>query len=228
MSQGTGTKGEVRVLICEDHRFLADALASLLSQGGHGSVVCPPVQTGEAALEAAVEHCPDVVVMDINLSGSMSGLEATRAIKERCPESNVVVLTAHEEEDVLVPAVEAGASALVQKSSSLDEVLDAIDKVAAGQVVLDRAKLDRLMRAVSERREGSREAASLLDQLTQRETEILQLAAQGLSTGAIAGRLVISPHTVQTHVRHILAKLRVNSKLQAVSFAAEHGRISLP
>ena len=221
------TNGRIRVLICEDHRFLADALASLLAEGGHGTLVCPPVQTGEAALEAATEHDPDVIVMDINLPGSMSGLDATRAIKERRPDCKVLVITANEEDEVLVPAVEAGASALLEKSSPLDDVLDAIEKVAAGEMLVDPAKLARLMRAVSRQREGGREAALLLDQLTERETEILQLSAEGLSTAEIAGRLIISPQTVQTHVRNILAKLSVRSKLQAVAFAAKHGRISL-
>ena len=223
----SATNGEIRVLICEDHRFLADALASLLAEGGHGKLVCPPVQTGEAALEAATRHDPDVIVMDINLPGAMSGLDATRAIKEKCPKSRVLVITANEEDDVLVPAVEAGASALLEKSSPLDDVLEAIDKVAAGEMLVDPAKLARLMRVLSSQREGSREADLLLNQLTERETQILQLSAEGLSTAEVAGRLFISPQTVQTHVRNVLAKLGVRSKLQAVAFAAKHGRITL-
>ena len=223
----TGTNGAIRVLICEDHRFLADALGSLLSEGGHGTLVCPPVQTGEAAVEAVSRYGPDVVVMDINLPGGMTGLEATRTIKERSPSSKVLVITSYEENDCLVPAVEAGASGVVEKSAPLDEVLGAIDRIAAGEMLVDPAKLARLMRISSKEREGGREASLLLDQLTERENEILQLCAEGLSTVEIADRLVISPQTVQTHVRNILAKLGVRSKLQAVAFAAKHGRISL-
>ena len=223
----TEGEGPTRVLICEDHRILADALASLISAGGRGTLVCPPVQTGDDAVAAAIAHTPDVVVMDINLPGGMTGLEATKAIKDASPESKVVVITSYEEGEFLVPAVEAGASALLEKSSPLDDVLDAIDRVASGDMLIDSAKLARMMRVMSKEREGRREADLLLDQLTERETEILQLSAEGLSTVEVAEKLVISPQTVQTHVRNVLAKLGARSKLQAVAFAAKHGRISL-
>ena len=218
-------QGMVRVLICEDHRMLADALATLLVDDGRGEVVCEPLDTAEAAVEAVAEHQPDVVLMDINLRGPMSGIEATRKIKESFPDTKVLVVTAFSEDDYLVPAVEAGASGLLEKWSSLDDVLDAIERVAAGDMLIDSTKLSRLMRTMAQKRESNRDATLLLDQLTEREKEVLQLTAEGLSTAEVAEHLVISAQTVQTHVRNVLAKLGARSKLQAVAFAAKNGYV---
>ena len=218
-------QGMVRVLICEDHRMLADALATLLVDDGRGEVVCEPLDTAEAAVEAVAEHQPDVVLMDINLRGPMSGIEATRKIKESFPDTKVLVVTAFSEDDYLVPAVEAGASGLLEKWSSLDNVLDAIERVAAGDMLIDSAKLSGLMRTMAQKRESNREATLLLDQLTEREREVLQLTAEGMSTAEVAEHLVISAQTVQTHVRNVLAKLGARSKLQAVAFAAKNGYV---
>lgn len=224
---GTTEAGMVRVLICEDHRMLADALAALLVDDGRGMVVCPPLDNAEAALAAVSEHNPDVVLMDINLRGKMNGIEATRKIKEMNPDTKVLVVTAFSEDDYLVPAVEAGAAGLLEKWTSLDHVLDAIDRVAAGEMLIDPAKLSNLMRQMSQQRDANRDAHLLLEQLTEREREVLQLSAEGLSTAEVAGQLVISAQTVQTHVRNILAKLGARSKLQAVAFAAKNGYVTL-
>jgi RNA polymerase sigma factor (sigma-70 family) len=218
-------QGMVRVLICEDHRMLADALATLLVDDGRGEVVCEPLDTAEAAVEAVTEHRPDVVLMDINLRGPMSGIEATRQIKESFPDTKVLVVTAFSEDDYLVPAVEAGASGLLEKWTSLDDVLDAIERVAAGDMLIDPTKLSRLMRTMAQKRESNRDATLLLDQLTEREREVLQLSAEGMSTAEVAEHLVISGQTVQTHVRNVLAKLGARSKLQAVAFAAKNGYV---
>jgi RNA polymerase sigma factor (sigma-70 family) len=224
---GTTETGMVRVLICEDHRMLADALATLLVEDGRGEVVCAPLDTAEEALAAVAEHIPDVVLMDINLRGPMNGIEATRKIKENHPETKVLVVTAFSEDEYLVPAVEAGASGLLEKWTSLDAVLDAIERVAVGEMLIDPNKLSTLMRMMSQQRDANRDARLLLEQLTEREKEVLQLSAEGLSTAEVAGKLVISAQTVQTHVRNILAKLGARSKLQAVAFAAKNGYVSL-
>ena len=223
----TTETGMVRVLICEDHRMLADALATLLVDDGRGHVVCPPLDNAEAAVAAVAEHRPDVVLMDINLRGPMNGIEATRKIKETHPDTKVLVVTAFSEDDYLVPAVEAGASGLLEKWTSLDNVLEAIERVAAGDMLIDPAKLSHLMRILSQQRDANRHATLLLDQLTEREREVLQLSAEGHSTAEVAKQLVISAQTVQTHVRNILAKLGARSKLQAVAFAAKNGYVTL-
>lgn len=207
--------------------MLADALATLLVDDGRGTIVCRPLDTAEAAVEAVAEHHPDVVLMDINLRGPMNGIEATKAIKESNPDTKVLVVTAFSEDDYLVPAVEAGASGLLEKWTSLDDVLDAIDRVAAGDMLIDPAKLSRLMRTMAQQRESNRSASLLLEQLTDREKEVLQLSAEGLSTAEVGERLVISTQTVQTHVRNVLAKLGARSKLQAVAFAAKNGYVQL-
>jgi RNA polymerase sigma factor (sigma-70 family) len=159
--------------------------------------------------------------------GGMSGIEATRTIKEVSPSTKVVVMTAHDDERLLVDAVEAGASGFLSKDEAAQEVLSAAKSAAEGEVLIDPTTLTRLLAQVAREREEQRDALRLLNDLTEREREILQLLAEGKRNDDIAKQLYISPQTVQTHVRNILGKLRVHSKLEAVSFAVKHGAIQV-
>src|SRR5437763_6349190 len=188
-------------------------------------LVAPPVHSPEEGVALAEEHHPDVVLMDIVFKGSMNGIDATRRIKEISPATKVVIMTAHDDERLLVEAVEAGASGFLGKDEAADEVLAAARAAAAGEVLIDPVTLTRLLAQVAREREEKRDAQNLLNDLTEREREILQLLAEGMRNDDIASKLFISPQTVQTHVRNILGKLRVHSKLEAVSFAVKHGAI---
>jgi DNA-binding NarL/FixJ family response regulator len=157
----------------------------------------------------------------------MNGIDATRRIKEIAPATKVVIMTAHDDERLLVEAVEAGASGFLGKDEAADEVLAAARAAAEGEVLIDPNTLTRLLHQVAREREEQREAKVLLDQLTEREREILRLLAQGQRNDDIAASLFISPQTVQTHVRNLLGKLRVHSKLEAVAFAVKHGAITV-
>jgi DNA-binding NarL/FixJ family response regulator len=157
----------------------------------------------------------------------MSGIEATRHIKQISPETQVVVMTAHEDERLLVEAVEAGASGFLRKTEGVDELLGAIRSAAAGEILVDRVALARLLPQVARERERRRDAQLLLSQLTDREREILTLLSEGLRNDDIAAKLFISPQTVQTHVRNLLGKLGVHSKLEAVAFAVRNGAITV-
>jgi DNA-binding NarL/FixJ family response regulator len=157
----------------------------------------------------------------------MTGIEATRRIKERSPSTKVIVMTAHDEDRLMVEAVEAGASGFLSKDLPADEILRATKAAADGEVLIDPATLTRLLAQVAREREEQRDAMALLDDLTERERQILQLLAQGKRNDDIAAELFISPQTVQTHVRNILGKLRVHSKLEAVAFAVKHGAIQV-
>jgi DNA-binding NarL/FixJ family response regulator len=157
----------------------------------------------------------------------MTGIEATRRIKERSPSTKVVVMTAHDEDRLLVEAVEAGASGFLSKDLPADEILKATKAAAEGEVLIDPVTLTRLLAQVAREREEQRDALALLNDLTERERQILQLLAQGKRNDDIAADLFISPQTVQTHVRNILGKLRVHSKLEAVAFAVKHGSIQV-
>jgi NarL family two-component system response regulator LiaR len=182
--------------------------------------VAPPVQDPHEAIELCRVHHPDVVLMDYILNTDIDGAEATRAIKDDRPETNVVIMTGQQDERSMVNAVEAGASGFLNKTRALEEVIDAVKAAAAGEVLIEPATLARVLSVVSRQRETQRETQRLLDQLTQREREILDLTAQGKRNDDVARELYISPQTVHTHVRNILRKLGVNSRLEAVALAA--------
>ena len=213
------------LLICDDHKILTDALAMVVERDETLQMLAPPVHSPEQALELCRERQPDVVLMDIVFKGQMNGIEATRKIKEISPATKVVIMTAHDDERLLVEAVEAGASGFLGKDEAADEVLSAVKAAAEGEVLIDPTTLTRLLHQVAKEREVLRGGQSRLAQLTDREREVLQLLAEGSRNDDIAGRLFISPQTVQTHVRNILAKLGVHSKLEAVAFAVKHGAI---
>jgi len=221
-------KQSVSLLLCDDHKVLTDALATVVGLDDGLMLVAPPVHSAEEAIRLAEEHLPDVVLMDIVFKGGgMSGIEATRRIKEASPSTNVVIMTAHDDDRLLVEAVEAGASGFLSKDEAAEDLLAAAKSAADGEVLIDPATLTRLLARVSRQRQEERAALRLLGDLTEREREILRLLAKGMRNDDIAKELFISPQTVQTHVRNILGKLRVHSKLEAVAFAVRHGAIEV-
>jgi DNA-binding NarL/FixJ family response regulator len=221
-------KQPVSLLICDDHKVLTDALATVVGLDDGLSLVAPPVHTPDEAISLAQEHLPQVVLMDIVFKGGgMTGIEATRRIKEGSPSTKVVIMTAHDEDRLLVEAVEAGASGFLSKDEAAEEFLAAAKAAADGEVLIDPTTLTRLLAQVAREREQKRDAMALLSDLTDREQEILELLASGMRNDEIAQKLFISPQTVQTHVRNILGKLRVHSKLEAVAFAVKHGVIQV-
>jgi DNA-binding NarL/FixJ family response regulator len=215
----------VTLLICDDHRVLTDALAIVVGLDGGLELVAPPTHDPRSAIDLCARFLPDVVLMDVDLKADMSGIDATRAIKENSPATKVIIMTAHDDDRLLVDAVEAGASGFLSKDDAAEEVLAAVKAAADGEVLIDPGTLARLLPQVAREREMKRDALTLLNDLTEREREILSLLAQGIRNDAIASKLYISPQTVQTHVRNILGKLRVHSKLEAVAFAVRHGAI---
>jgi DNA-binding NarL/FixJ family response regulator len=216
------------LLICDDHKVLTDALSMVVGVDPTLTLVSPPVHTPEEGVMLSAEQLPDVVLMDIIFKGSeMTGIEATRRIKERSPSTKVVVMTAHDDDRLLVEAVEAGASGFLSKDMPADEILKATKAAAEGEVLIDPVTLTRLLAQVAREREEQRDALALLNDLTERERQILSMLAAGKRNDDIAAELYISPQTVQTHVRNILGKLRVHSKLEAVAFAVKHGAITV-
>lgn len=223
-----GSSRPVTLLICDDHKVLTDALATVVGLDDDLRMIAPPVHEAETAIALCTEHLPDVVLMDIVFKGGgMSGIDATRQIKEVSPSTKVVIMTAHDEDRLLVEAVEAGASGFLGKDEAAQELLSAAKAAAEGEVLIDPGTLTRLLAQVARERAEQRDAQNLLDDLTDREREILQLLAEGMRNDDIAAKLFISPQTVQTHVRNILGKLRVHSKLEAVAFAVKHGAITV-
>jgi DNA-binding NarL/FixJ family response regulator len=217
----------VTLLVCDDHKILTDALAVVVERDSDLTMVAPPVHDPSQAVDLCRDSPPDVVLMDIVFKGPMNGIEATRRIKDVSPSTKVVVMTAHDDDRLMIEAVEAGASGFLAKAEAAGEVLAAVKAAADGEVLIDPATLTRLLHQVAREREEQRGAQRLLSDLTDREQQILELLAEGKRNDDIADSLQISPQTVQTHVRNILAKLRVHSKLEAVAFAVKHGAISV-
>jgi DNA-binding NarL/FixJ family response regulator len=218
---------QIVLLIADDHRILTDTLVSVVQDDPRFRLAGPPAHSAEVAVEAALRERPDVVLMDVDFGGQMDGFEATRRIKERLPQTAVVVMTADDDPRLLVQAVQAGASGFLRKTEGVDDFLGALKAAAAGEVLVDRGELARLLPMVNREREAQAAARLLFEQLTHRERAILELSAQGLRTQAVAERLGISPQTAQTHIRNTLAKLGVHSKLQAVALAIRSGAVEL-
>jgi len=225
MDEAEGLPVRVRILICDDHRILTDTLRAVVQEDPGLELLGRPVHSPDEAVQLAARLRPDVVLMDVEFKGQMSGIEATRQIKTQAPDTHVVVMTAHEDEHLLVEAVEAGASGFLRKTEGVDEFLAAVKAAAAGEMLIDPGVLARLLPLVAKEREARRDAQALIELLTDREREVLDLLAEGLRNDDIGSRLFISPQTAQTHVRNILGKLGVHSKLEAVAFAVRNGAV---
>ena len=184
------------LLVCDDHKILTDALAMVVERDGSLRMVAAPVHVPEQAIELCREHQPDVVLMDIMFKGHMDGIKATRRIKEVSPATKVVIMTAHDDDRLLVEAVEAGAPGFLGKEEAAGEVLSAAKAAAEGEVLIDPATLTRLLHQVSLEREAQR-MRSAPRGAHRTGTEVLQLLAEGMRNEGIAHKLFISPQTVQ-------------------------------
>ena len=220
--EGTGRVATIRLLICDDHRVLTDALSLIVRADPALELVAEPVQDPDDAIELCRRDHPDVALMDLVLNARLNGIEATREIKEVSPETRVVIMTGQPDDRSLVAAVEAGASGFLNKTTALEDVVDSVKAAAEGEILIDPATLARVLGTLARQREVREDAERLLRQLTERERQILDLLAKGQRNQDIARSLYISPQTVQTHVRNILRKLRVHSKLEAVALAVRH------
>lgn len=214
----------IRVLVVDDHTLVRAGIVGLLDSQVDIEVVG---QAGGAreAIEAIPSDQPDVVLMDITLAG-VSGLVATREIRERFPLINIVILTIHDREDYLFQALRAGAVGYVLKGAEVQELLSAVRSAYRGDVYLFPAAAKRLV-ADYLHRDRSEEERATYDGLSDREQEVLGLIAQGMTGAEIAGALYLSPHTVQSHRDHIMAKLGLHSKAALIRYAISRGLIDL-
>jgi DNA-binding NarL/FixJ family response regulator len=206
------------IWVVEDKRIFRRALASLIDAAE--DMRCPvAVESCEEAIAALEEGMtPDIVLMDIGLPG-MDGIEGTRAIRSLSPTTRVIMLTVHEENEKIFEAICAGASGYLLKPSSTGQVVDAVRQVLAGAAPIN-AHIASKMLTMFARLAEPRSAADEYG-LTKREREILQLLVEGLTIGQIADRLIVSYHTVDTHIRNIYAKLHVRKRGSAVAKAVQ-------
>jgi NarL family two-component system response regulator LiaR len=218
-------KDLLKVFVVDDHRMFTDALEVLL-ESEKDVVLVGRTATGEEALETLRDDCPDVLLMDVDLPG-MDGIEATRRVKEMCPSTNVVVITAFQTRETIARAIEAGASGYIPKTRAADELVEVIKLAASGETIMPAEEIAPVLARLQDGRQVRTDEEMRLTQLTSREVEILQCFAEGNSVKEVARLLYISPGTVQTHTKNILAKLGVHSKLEAVTLALRHDVIRL-
>ena len=179
--------------------------------------------SGQESLEETAKTSPDVVLMDIGMPG-INGLDATREIRRRFPQVQVLILTMHDREDYLFQAMRAGAAGYILKGADIQDLLSAIRSVYRGEVYLYPTVTKKLLADYLRRVESGEEGASF-DGLTEREREVLGLIAQGKTTPEIAKVLYLSPHTVQTHRDHIMEKLNLHRKAELIKYAIRKGLV---
>ena len=211
----------IDVLIVDDDVVLAEALSLVLERETDIRVV-GLAHSGAEGIASAEQGRPEVVLMDFHLP-DMTGAEATRAVCQRLPAAQVVMLTMDGDDRTLLAAVEAGAAGYLLKSRGVSQVVEVVRRAAAREALFPADLMARVMTAMREQRRRDDQRSGLAERLTARELEILELMAQGLDTRALADRLVVSPTTVRTHVQSVLAKLEVHSRLEAVARAVELG-----
>jgi DNA-binding NarL/FixJ family response regulator len=213
----------VRVLLVDDDDLMRAGLTAVLSSDETIDVV-GEAPDGRAAVERAIELRPDVVLMDVRMPG-LDGIAATRELLAVSPDAKVVVLTTFEQDDYIFGALSAGASGFLLKRTRPEELIAAIHTVAAGDSLLSPSVTRTVIQRVAGQPAPDAAAEARLEELTARERDVLELMARGLSNGEIAATLVIEESTVKTHVRHILRKLRLRDRVQAVIFGYESGLI---
>ena len=214
----------LRVLVADDHALVRAGFRMILE--AQGMEVVGEASDGAEAVEAAHRLRPDVVLMDIRMPG-MDGLEATRRLAGPGVEEpvRVLVLTTFDLDDYVYDALQAGASGFLLKDVSRDELVHAVRVVAAGDALLAPSVTRRLIEEFSRQRPAPRPTPVQLDSLTARELDVLGLVARGLSNAEIAGELFVGDATVKSHVAHVLMKLGLRDRVQAVVFAYEVGLV---
>jgi DNA-binding NarL/FixJ family response regulator len=209
----------IRVLLADDHALVRAGIRQLLEHSGDIQIVAE-ANDGEAAQALIQQHHPDVAVLDIQMPKA-SGIEVTRWVRASMPGVGVLILTAYDDDPYVMAVLQAGANGYVLKTASPEELVEAVHDVYEGKSVLDASITQKLMTHLFT---GSK--ASPVEELTDRELEVLSLAAKGFTNKAIGVQLGISDRTVQGHLAHIFDKLQAGSRTEAVMRAVSLGWIS--
>jgi DNA-binding NarL/FixJ family response regulator len=212
---------QLRVMLVDDHDLFRTGLRNLLEE--QGVQIVAEASEGSAALSLVRELAPDVVVMDLNMPG-MNGIEATREITRQAPLTRVVVLTISDEDDDVIDAILAGACGYLLKDSSIQDLMQGIRAASVGEALISphiAAKVLQRLRASSVDSETVAQGPELSD----RETQVLRLIANGKDNAEIAQDLHISPKTVKNHISNILMKLQIENRIQAAVYAVRRGLV---
>jgi DNA-binding NarL/FixJ family response regulator len=211
----------IRILLADDHPVVRDGLTAILSTQPDFEIAGQAANGAEAVHQAARLN-PDVILLDLEMP-DLDGVEALRQIRAARPDARVIVFTAFDTDERIVAAVQAGAQGYLLKGAPRDELFKAIRVVSAGGSLLQPVVASKLLNHVRARTDDEPK----LESLTDRETEVLRLLAQGKSNKEIAGRLVISERTVKFHVSSIMGKLGASNRTEAVTIAAARGLVKL-
>lgn len=209
----------IRVLFVDDHEMVRIGVTAYLSAQPDIEVVAE-ADDGSVAVELALEHKPDIILMDLVMK-EMDGIEATRRIMEQWPEAKIIIVTSFLDDEKVYPALEAGATSYMLKTSKASEIANAVRSTYKGQSILEPEVAGKMMQKM-------RRKTEILphEELTNREMEILLHMTQGKTNQEIADELFIALKTVKVHVSNILAKLQVQDRTQAVIYAFKHSLVN--
>jgi len=214
----------IKLLIADDHAVVREGTRQILEREADITVVAEAAD-GEEAVRMAGNSAPDVIIMDIAMP-KMDGIEATRQIKSLHPNIAILILSAYDDDQFVFNLIEAGAAGYLLKSVRGHELVEAVRAVNAGESVLHPAIARKVLNRFAPAA-GKEPKQKVLEVLSDREVEVLQLAARGLSNQDIANELCLSLRTVQAHLGHIFNKLQVSSRTEAVVRALKEGWITL-
>jgi DNA-binding NarL/FixJ family response regulator len=218
-------QAKIRVLVVDDQELFRRGLTMLLSVEDDIEVI-GEANDGSAAATLAASTAPDVILMDVRMP-KLTGIEACIAMKDAAPHARIIMLTASDEEADLYEAVKNGASGYLLKDSSIDEVAQAVRVVADGQSLISPSMAIKLLDEFKQMSRSDRNTVPT-PRLTERELEVLRLVATGLNNREIAKQLFISENTVKNHVRNILEKLQLHSRMEAVMYAVREKLLDIP
>jgi DNA-binding NarL/FixJ family response regulator len=219
-----GKAAGISVLVCDHQAMLGDALAYVIANSSERFRMADhPLTDPQEAVKVGEREHPDVAVIGLHFGSGFEGLEAARSFADVSPDTKIVILNSEDDDDAAVDALEAGASGFLRKSAPLDDLLRVMSDVMTDGTLVFPEGMRSMLRRVGLRRSRVREAQERIGRLTPRERQVLDLLVDGLNDEQIAERLFISIRTVETHVRNLVRKLGVNSRLQAVLFALRNG-----
>lgn len=215
----------IRILLVDDHRLMRDGMKTLLSLEGDLEVV-GEAGNGSEGVQQALALKPDVVLMDIRMPG-MNGVEATREIRRALPETKVLVLTTFDDDDMVMEALLEGAAGYLTKDLPAEQIAAAVRQVCTGGVVMPPPIAAKVVAELARRTAAApappKGEQAILDQLTDREREVLHLLGQGLSNKEIGEALFITEGTAKNHVSNLIDKLGLRDRTQAALWAVRHG-----
>lgn len=214
---------QIRVLIVDDDPLVRSALSHFVSRDPEITVI-GQAEDGREAIETVERELPDIVMMDVQMP-EMNGIEATAIIAERWPEVRILAVTTLDGRDTVLPMLSAGASGYLLKDSSADEILTGVREVHSGASSLSPRIASLLIRHVRDSEPPATDAADL-EALTEREAEVLQCLAQGMSNAEIAKALIVSEGTVKAHLGRIMSKWHLRDRVQILVTAAHAGLVS--